>query len=196
MAGPVDVTDFGTEDGLLATMLYSTLGLADAVAVGVDRLIELRDAGGDGEYAVLLTELVNRYERAIAAFEDEDEDEDEDGDGGSGLDAESDVDSDVDSDADPERPTDPVIVEIDHVLSLRQDAQDEAEDAGAPPVEILTNRVHAIAGEWEGSCRIVRRSSSRTSSWRGVPRPAHCRWDCGRCVGDRFARAVPQVGWG
>lgn len=201
VAGPVDVTDFGTEDGLLATMLYSTLGLADAVAVGVDRLIELRDAGGDGEYAVLLTELVNRYERAIAAFEDEDEDEDGDGDGdgGSDLDAESDVDSDVDSDADPERPTDPVIVEIDHVLSLRQDAQDEAEDAGAPPVEILTNRVHAIAGEWEGSCRIVREIIEQDILMGGVFPDLHALSLGLRALRrvTRFApRAVPQVGTG
>ncbi|HIW91910.1 MAG TPA: hypothetical protein H9870_09650 [Candidatus Corynebacterium avicola] len=189
VAGPVDVAGLGTEDALLATMLYSTLGLVEAVSVGVDRLVELRDNGGDGEYSALLSELVNRYERAVTAFVDsEGDDDDDDRD-----------DSDGDGDADPERPTDPVIVEIDNVLSLRQEAQDEAEDAGAPPVEILTNRVNAIAGEWEGSCRLVREIIEQDILMGGVFPDLHALSLGLRALRrvTRFApRAVPQVGTG
>jgi hypothetical protein len=145
VAGPVDLSALDTADTVAALMLYSMLGLSDAVGITVDRLARIRDGWvgpgpQEGPLGELVGELLRRYET-----QDEDgfyeeggtdgEDAGNDGVGTGGA----------------------VLDELDDLLRERQRAQDEAEGTGADPVTILANRVETVAGFWQGSGPLVRR---------------------------------------
>lgn len=147
VAGPVDLPLLDTGDTVAALMMYSMLGLSEAVEVTVDRLTEIRDGrAGLGPHEALVEELLRRYD-----VQNDGVDEDDDGIDGIDEDIE-DVPAEDDEAAGP-----PVLDELDEMLRERQRTQDDAEDAGADPATILANRVETVAGFWQGSGPLVRR---------------------------------------
>lgn len=155
VAGPVDLTALDPADTVAALMMYSMLGLSEAVGVTVDRLAVIsagsagagtqdgpQDGPGGEPLGALVGELLRRYETQDEdGFYDEAEGaEGSDGPDGSGTGAGG-----------------PVLDELDELLRERQRAQDEAEDTGADPVTILANRVETVVGFWQGSGPLVRR---------------------------------------
>ncbi len=144
VAGPVDLSTLDTADTVAALMLYSMLGLSEAVEVTVDRLTEIREGRvGLGPHEALVEELLRRYDL-------QDSDEDLDDDGNEDLDGGDNVD-------DSDEPGIPELDELDEMLRQRQRTQDETEDTGADPVTILANRVETVAGFWSDSGPLVRR---------------------------------------
>lgn len=135
VAGPVDLAALDTDDAVAALMLYSMLGLEDAVGAAIDRLGQIRESRtGLGVHQPMVEALLRRYE----VF-GEDEAGDETGD-----------------DAGDE-PDDPVLDQLDELMRDRQRAQEEGESAGAEPRAILANRVDTVASYWRSSEPMVRR---------------------------------------
>lgn len=155
VAGPVDLDSLGAGDTVAALMLYSMLGLEEAVQTAVDRLAELAN-GLDprfdlGTHRDLVEELLRRYDaRALEEYGDDDEFGDDDEYGDDAFDEDDDGASDA-SDAPA------ALQELDELLRARQRTQDEVEDSGADPVTILAARVGTVAGMWQGSGPLVRR---------------------------------------
>lgn len=154
VAGPVDLESLGAGDTVAALMLYSMLGLEEAVQAAVDRLAELAD-GLDprfdlGVHRDLVEELLRRYDARVLEEYGDDEDVDvDDGDDGD--------DEEYDAEASDASDTPAALRELDELLRARQRTQDEVEDSGADPVTILAARVGTVAGLWQGSGPLVRR---------------------------------------
>lgn len=147
VAGPVDLSILDTGDTVAALMMYSMLGLSEAVEATVDRLMEIRDGRvGLGPHEALVEELLRRYDVQGTGYDDSDDVDDDIGD---------DIGDDPAEDDEAAAP--PVLDELDEMLRERQRTQDDAEDAGADPATILANRVETVAGFWQGSGPLVRR---------------------------------------
>lgn len=197
VAGPADVAGFGEQDAVAATMLYSMLGLSEAVDTGVDRLVELRESGRPLQLGPLVGELVRRYELSVV-FMDAEGPDDADPEGpDDGMDDAGPGGSD-----DPpseEAPDDPVVADLDRMLRTRQEAQEEAENADASPQVILTNRVEAISGVWEDSHPVVRAMIEQDILMGGIYPDQHAVVLALRALRrvTRYApRSIPQVGAG
>lgn len=206
VVGPVDLARFGEQDAVTATMLYSMLGLPEAVAAGVDRLVELRESGEKLELGVLIDEMVRRYEMSVSAegSDDAEETADETPEDPEHFDDTGDTDDtddigDTGDSGDSASTEHPLVADVDRVLRSRQEAQEDAEAAGASPAVILSNRVQAIAAEWDDAKDITRAIIEQDILMGGVF-PDHLSMTLAvralRRVTRYAPRAVPQVGAG
>lgn len=138
--GPVDLTTLSAADLFTATVLYSLLGMADAVALAAPRLADL---AGDPVLGPACAELADRIRHSTGAS-------------GGGEDTEDREDRE-DTAGTAEIP---VIADLDRMLEVRVGAQEDArrgaELSDAPARDILAARVAAVLEIRDGLHPLIR----------------------------------------
>jgi hypothetical protein len=171
--GPVDLAALGAADLFTATVVYSLLGMEDAVAATVPHLTGVADDPAYGPDCAALADRVRHADAADAA------------------DA---------ADGDRQRP---LIRDLDRMLEVRveaqQDAQRGAEISGAHARDILAARVTAVLGIRDELHPLIRRVIDIDVLLGGVMPDATAVRPALRALPDAvrlIPRAVPQLGAG